>query len=350
MSASVSWPRGTVAARPLRARETAPPGLSMIAGVVLAALSWLPAVARAEFPAFVHVVREGETLASIAQRYYGDPRRESVLVAENGLETQGGVPIVVGLRLVVPAVAYHRVLADETWASIAERYYGVAARSFAIQSANPTVEGAQPAEGAELLIPYPLRHVADQRDTVQRVGQTYFDDARAARVIQRFNGLRGLRLTRGQVILVPLADLVMSEEGRRIVAEAMPVAAPQEGGGQLRELQERISGELPALQDAVRRGQYTEAVGMGNRLLGAGELTGNQVVTIQRALAIAYVALERNDLAIDAFVEALTRQPDLELDSRRTSPTVLAAFDEARRRITAASPSANDAGVDAGAP
>ncbi|MFO0712077.1 MAG: LysM domain-containing protein [Sandaracinus sp.] len=325
-------------------------GLLSAWGLLLAWGALAPGVARAEFPTFVHVVREGETLASIAQRYYGDPRRESVLVAENGLETQGGVPIVIGLRLVIPAVAYHRVGAGETWASIAERYYGASTRAFVIQEANPSVEGSQPAEGAELLVPYPLRHVADQRATVQRVAQQYFDDARAANVIRRFNNLRGTRLTRGQVILVPLADLVMSDEGRRIVAEAMPVAAPQDTAGDVRELQERISAELPVLQEAVRRGQYTEAIGMGNRLLGAGELTGNQIVTIQRALAIAYVAVERNDLAIAAFVEALTRQPDLELDSVRTSPTVLAAFGTAREQLVAASPEPEDAGVDAPAP
>ena len=182
--------------------------------------------AAAEFPAFVHVVREGETLASIAQRYYGDPRRESVLVAENGLEAQGGVSIVVGLRLLVPAVAYHRVLPGETWASIAERYFGSAARAFAIQEANESVEGAQPAEGAELLIPYPLRHVADQRATVQRVAQSYGESADAVRTIRRFNDLRSTRLTRGQVILVPVRDLLMSEEGLRVVQAAMPTAAP----------------------------------------------------------------------------------------------------------------------------
>ena len=38
--------------------------------------------ARADYPTYIHVVREGETLASIAQVYYGDPRREAVLVAE----------------------------------------------------------------------------------------------------------------------------------------------------------------------------------------------------------------------------------------------------------------------------
>jgi LysM repeat protein len=321
-----------------------------IAALVLVLTAIAPSGVRAEFPTFVHVVREGETLASIAQRYYGDPRRESVLVAENGLETQGGVPIVIGLRLVIPAVAYHRVGPGETWASIAERYYGAPTRAFVIQEANPAVEGSQPAEGAELLVPYPLRHVADQRATVQRVAQQYFEDARAANTLRRFNGLRGTRLTRGQVILVPLADLVMSEEGRRIVAEAMPVAAPQDTAGDVRELQERISAELPLLQEAVRRGQYTEALAMGNRLLGAGELTGNQIVTIQRALAVAYVAVGRTDLAVAAFVEALTRQPDLELDSRRTSPTVLSAFETARAQIASVTPPPPATDTDAGSP
>ncbi|MCG8556763.1 MAG: LysM peptidoglycan-binding domain-containing protein, partial [Proteobacteria bacterium] len=46
--------------------------------------------------AIVHIVRQGETLASIAERYYGEPRFERVLVAENGLTTEGGSAIVVG--------------------------------------------------------------------------------------------------------------------------------------------------------------------------------------------------------------------------------------------------------------
>lgn len=328
-------------------RSRARVALASLGLLVLSALG-VPSLALAEFPSFVHVVRDGETLASIAQRYYGDPRREGMLVAENGLETQGGVPIVVGMRLVIPAVAYHRVAPGESWASIADRYYGATSRAFVIQEANPSIEGGQPAEGAELLIPYPLRHVADQRATIQRVAQQYFEDARAAQMLRRFNGLRSTRLTRGQVILVPLANLVMSEEGRRIVQEAMPTTVARDTAGDVRELQERISAELPGLQDAVQRGRYTEAVALGNRLLGAGELTGNQIVTIRRALAVAYVALERPDLAIEAFEAALERQPDLELDSRRTSPTVRAAFDAARARRAAASPTAADAGDEAG--
>jgi LysM repeat protein len=317
---------------------------AFLAAALLASLDAAPA--RADFPGFVHVVREGETLASIAQRYYGDPRRETVLVAENGLEAEGGAAIVVGMRLTVPQVAYHRVMAGETWASIAERYFGTATRAFAIQGANPTIEGAQPTEGAELLIPYPLRHVASQRDTLNHVAQDYYGDIAEARTLRRFNGLRTTRLSRGQVILVPLSDLVLSEEGRRLVEESTG-SAP--AGGEVRALQERIALELPTLGEAIGQGHYTEAVAIGNRLLGAGELTGNQVVTIERALAVAYVALGRADLATAAFVEALRHQPDLELDTRRTSPTVLEAFEAARAAMTA--DLASDAGpVDGSVP
>jgi LysM repeat protein len=292
--------------------------------VALVAVSALFApLARADGPAYVHVVRPGETLASIAQRYYGDPRRESVLVAENGLTTQGGALIVVGLRLVIPRVSYHRVQAGETWAQIATQHYGDPRRVSALIESNSQVSGNQPDEGAELLIPYPLRHVARQNETMQRVAQLYYEDTSEAPRLMRFNSVRQRRLPRGQIVLVPLADLLLSDEGREAIEanSGTPVT-----GGEIRALQTSIDAELPNLREHVRRGRYTEAVALGNRLLGVGELTGNQVVTIDRELAVAFVALERSDLAIEAFVGALERQPDLELDTRRSSPTVLDAF------------------------
>jgi LysM repeat protein len=310
---------------------------------LLATVVFLSGVGRVEAQrrdAYVHVVRQGETLASIAQRYYGDPKRESVLVAENGLTALGGAAIVTGMRLVIPWVSYHRVQEGESWNELATRFYGEARRAFVLVHANGGKAGEQPDEGAELLIPYPLRHVAEQGDNLRRVARFYYDDAREERKLRRFNGIRGRRLTRGQILLVPLADLTLSEEGRRIIEET---TGQKPETGAVRELQARIDEQLPALQRFIARGHYTEAVALGNRLLGAGSLTGNQIVTIQRRLGTAYVALGRHDLAVESFSAALERQPDLELDAMRHSPTVLRAFRQAKRGGSGKAPVPKDA-------
>lgn len=276
---------------------------------------------------FAHVVGPGETLASIAQRYYGDPRKETVLVAENGLTEQEGVRIVTGMRLSIPSVAYHTVIAGESWASLAQRFYGDPRRSFVLVDANHA-EPDEPAVGAELVVPYPLRHVASQGETMQRVADAYLGGSEeSVRMLMRFNGVTSSRLTRGQVVLVPLAGLVLSDEGRA----ARDAVTGSSSGGEVRALQEAVSVQLPLLSEHVRRGRYLEAIALGHRLLGGGHLTGNQIVTIERELGTAYVALDRIDDAIAAFRTALERQPDLELDTVRTSPRVLEAFMRARR-------------------
>jgi LysM repeat protein len=278
---------------------------------------------------FIHIVRPGETLASIAQRYYGDTRQESVLVAENGLTAQGGAAIVVGMRLGIPHVAYHRVRDGETWSELATKFYGDPKRAFALIEANGGAAGEPPDVGSELLVPYPVRHVAAQGDTMTRVATQYFGSKDDARRLRRFNNVRGNRLARGQVVLVPLDDLQLSEEGRKSILAEVGVAPPD---GNVRAVQQRIEEQLPLLREHLHRGSFTEVVAVGNQLLGGGQLTGNQVVTIQRHLAVAFVALGRQDMAVRAFREALARQPDLELDAMRTSPTVMQAFRTAQAR------------------
>lgn len=276
---------------------------------------------------YVHIVRPGETLASIAQTYYGNPKRENVLVAENGLTDQGGSAIVDGMRLVLPTVHYYRVKAGDTWRALAERYYGDAARAAVLIKANDAKPGNAPDEGAELLIPYPVRHVLKQAETLLSVAEQYYPNREDQRLFRSFNLGKG-RLTRGHIVLVPLFDLVLSDEGKARLEAATGARVEM---GETRSAQAQIDHRLPLLRAAVQDGRFVEAVILGNQLLGSGQLTGYQEISIQRELATAYLALSREDLAVQAFAHALEKQPDLELDSVRTSPRVLRCLEMAKK-------------------
>jgi hypothetical protein len=308
-----------------------------IAGV-LALSAWLsPQPSVAQQQTLVHVVRPSETLASIAELYYGDPRREGALVSENGLGGgEGGSPIVVGMRLTIPLVRYHRVQAGETWAELAERYYGDVRRAFALIDANSTFAGKQPDIGAELIIPHPLR-VNGGHDPVRQAAKDFYDGSqKAMQSIRRFNGLKAGRLGRSAILLVPVSNLVLSAQGKKL-AQTQGLTCALEGGARDRQLQ--VNDDLPRLREHVQRGRYVEAVSMANRLLGMGQLTGNQVVTIERELGTALIALDREDLATEAFKVMLEKQPDVELGLGDTSPRVLHVLEAAKQALGAAAKS-----------
>lgn len=283
--------------------------------------------ARAQDAVFVHVVRPGDTLASIAQTYYGDPKRENVLLAENNLAEPGNPGMVEGMRLILPAVRYYRAKAGDTWRELSLRYYGDETRAALLLKANDAKPGDGPDEGAQLLIPYPVRHVLKQGENLMMVADQYYAKREEKALFRAFN-LGKVRLARGHIVLVPLFDLVLSEEGK---ARLEAATGERVESGEVRNAQAQIDERLPALRSAVQDGHFVEAVALGNQLLGSHQLTGHQEISIQRELATAYLALSREDLAVQAFARALEKQPDLELDSVRTSPRVLKALETAKK-------------------
>ena len=272
----------------------------------------------------VHVVRDGETLASIAERYYGDARREKVLVMDNGLHIEGGTSIVIGMRLHIPSVTYHRVVQGETWNALALRYFGEARRAAELMSVNHASPGA-PDPGAVIVVPYPLRHIVTQSEDILDIARLYYDDPERGAMLRRFNGFRGSRLERGQVVLVPLETLTLREDERGAVADTDSAESRR-----LLDEQRRIESELPTLRDHVRRGRYLEAVGLAHRWMGGRTLPESVRIAVLRELATAYVALDRRDLAEQTFREVLSLNAGFTMDERRTSPRVLEALTAAR--------------------
>jgi len=297
--------------------------ISLLMTMALAALS-SGAGAQA---VYTHAVQEGDTLASIAQRYYGDPTREAVLREANRMKGPSEDGLVPGSWIFIPTVAFYHVGKDETWKSIAARFFGREMRAATLIEANSGNRRVQPDEGAELLIPYPLRHVVSPGETLTKIAKMYMPDSPVSlKRIRQFNA--GARIERGQVVLVPLFDLRLAGEGRTEASEVFTLAA---GGGATKAAQDEVERSLPELIEQVQNAKFAEAVSLGNRLLGTQSLTSTQVVTIQKELAVAYVALERTDLAEASFRVALAMQPNLELDTVRTSPRVLEAFNRAKQ-------------------
>jgi len=278
-------------------------------------------------PVYTHAVQEGDTLASIAQRYYGDPTRDAVLREANPTKGAGTKGLLPGSWIFIPMVSFYRVAKDDTWKSIATRFYGLPSRAATLIEANKGNRRLEPDEGAELLVPYPLRHVVGPGETLATIAKMYMPDSPlSVKRIRSFNP--GARIERGQVVLVPLFDLRLAGEGQTEASSAFLLAA---GGGAAKEAQDEVESSLPELIQQVEKAQFAEAVALGNRLLGTQGLSSTQLVTIEKELAVAYVALERADLAEASFRAALALQPNLELDTVRTSPRVLEAFNRAKQ-------------------
>jgi LysM repeat protein len=274
--------------------------------------------------AFPHVVQAGETLAQIAERLYGRIQLERVLVAANALDAEGGIPIVPGMRLEIPALGHARVSAGDTWATLARQLLGDAERADVLAQANESMPWIAPAEGAEIVVPYNLRYVVGQTDTLLVIAQKFFGDKERAWVVDRYNQRKGAPLRRGEVLLVPITDLPLTEAGR-VEAAAGDASVLAQAGGGTRDAQRKVEAELPRLLAEVRGGRYVDAVARGVRLLALGELTRPQQATLHRQLAEAYVALDAGGLAAASCAAWREADPRARLDATTLSPKILAA-------------------------
>ena len=273
---------------------------------------------------FVHIVRPGETLSQISTRVYGNARLELVIADANALDVQGGSGIVAGMRLEIPACSFHRVLERETWPSLAREYLGDSGRADELALINGGLAWIAPSPEQEVKLPYVLTHIAAEGDTTTKLAHRYLGDANWGWKIDAFNGRKEWKLVRGDVVLVPLAELDLTDAGKAEAAQAQTRDRSQAAGASL-ELQRKVDAELPPLLADVRAGRYVEAVGRGNRLLGLGELSRVQLATIHRALLEAYVALEAHGSAAAACTDWLKNEPHPVLDPLLVSPKIRAA-------------------------
>jgi phage tail protein X len=297
------------------------PDLKLPSLLVVAAL----AAFTRDASAFTHVVQKGDTLASIAERYYGRIQFEKLLVAANGLDAQGGTPIVAGMRLEVPALSHRRVKKGDTWPALATTLLGASYRSDVLSMSNGSSPWLTPADGAEIIVPYNLPVIVGSGDTIVTVAYKYLGEQNKAWVLDHYNGFKGKKLVPGDLVLVPLTDLPLTEDGKKAVVESNPLVCSQ-AAGETRQTQHKVQAELPALIADVKGGRYVDAVSRGSRFLAQSSLlTNEQRARVQREMLEAYAALEAPGLAAASCSEWRKLDPSAKLDPITMSPKLLEA-------------------------
>jgi LysM repeat protein len=295
--------------------------------LVIASLVAGAATASDPAAAFTHVVKPGETLALIAERIYGDPRREVVLVGANALDVQGGTVIVPGMRLEVPAPGHHTVMQGETWGELSKGWLGMndIARTELLARVNKGVSWVPPVEGQEIEMPAVVTYITGDGETINAIAGRFWGDPNRGWELNRYNFREGVFVKRGEIVLVPIPGLKLTEAGR---TEAR-AAAERDGasGGMALEQQRKADADLPQLLADVRYGRYAEAIARGNRLLGGAALTHPQLAMTQRALLEAYVAIDAHASAAAACAAWRSSEPNPVLDPVRVSPKIREACD-----------------------
>ncbi len=274
-----------------------------------------------EAQAFVHVVRPKESLADIAKHIYGDATKEGLLAGANALDVQGGSAIVPGMHLQIPACDYHRAAEHATWPSLAREWLGDDKRADALARVNDALAWIAPSPGQEIRVPYVLTYIAAEGDTTTAIARRYLGDANRAWEIDSYNGKKDWKLLRGEVVLVPISNLDLTDVGRAEAA-GEDTRAKRESGGSTMAQQRKAGGEIPMLLADVRAGRYIDAVARGNRLLAQTELARAQIASIDRALVEAYVALEQSALATTACDDWHKQDTSATLDPIYVSPKI----------------------------
>lgn len=280
--------------------------------------------APASADAFTHIVESGDTLASVAERYYGRIQFEHVLVTANLLDLEGGTSIARGMRLEVPALAHRTIVRGDTWESLAAELLGEARRSDVLSLSNNSKPWLLPEEGAEITIPYNLRVIVRPGDTLVGIAMKFMGDMNKAWILDRYNKLDGRGLDPGTVLLVPLTDLPLTDAGRKAAMRDAGKVCAEAAGTALR-TQRRVGQEIPLLIADVRAGRYVDAVARGSRFIATGALSEPQLAVVHRQLVEAYVALDATGLAQSACEEWKKRDPRAKFDPNELSPKILRA-------------------------
>jgi hypothetical protein len=281
----------------------------------------VPTTAQAQ--RIVHRVRFAETLSTISKYYYGNRSYGQLLRLANDLPATRKLKA--GDRIRIPTAWVYTVRRTTSIKNLAQRLLGDKRRWPALSLANKVGRRKRIRRGTKLIVPYRMAYTAKPGDTFNELSERFFGTKKFAKLIAIYNFTNTDRPTQSSQIEIPISHLqILPRRLESLVnTRLLGITGPREEDRQ-------------ALQEAnamLRRGEYWGVPLRLIRQLSRDQISDRHVAEVFKLLATAYVAVDRHDLAVSAFQEALLRLPTLSLDPVTTSPKVMRAFVDAKTRM-----------------
>lgn len=297
------------------------------------ALAWL--AASSPGPGEVqHEVRPGETLASLAERYYGSTALGEMLGTYNGLDGE----LEPGSTLRLPSGRDYVTRAGDSWSRLAHSHLGDAALAGPLAQLNGSSAEAPLRIGQQLAIPVLVDYRVAPGDSFARIARRFYGGPARAGFLQRFNRIENARhLQVGQLLRVPLTlplaeppvpDADQAVEGDRPQAAAAGTARPKTQTGLA---SVAAAPSLDGLREELRLGMSAYLDGSYDTALERLEPLRSEVMAhgslreqreLLRHLAFAYVAYDRGEDACSAYRALVAIEPSTQLDPDRISPKI----------------------------
>ncbi len=298
-------------------------------GLLRAVLALLFTAADVRARELVHSLAQGETLRAAAERYYGDERWAESLALHNGLDPRAA--LVAGQQIRIPLADLHEIGPDDSWALLAEQYWGDAGRHRELAELSGRLQ-AMLEPGGEVRIPalIPLR--IRPGESLAAVSRRIYGDPERADAIGRLNRLDHPELLEvGQLVRVPVLRLDPEElpppslpEPAKFSAATARVPAVGSGAVEGPAAAPPVDPRLIEGIETYRAGQYAQALEILEALAGDqdfGDVADREALF--RHLIFLYVAFERTPDACARLSELRRIHPEVGWDPAVTSPKVI---------------------------
>ncbi|MFI2229903.1 alpha/beta hydrolase-fold protein [Nocardia testacea] len=134
-----------------------------------------------------HTVVAGETLPALALRFYGDAGLHRLIATAGAITDPDAIDA--GQHLIIPDFTRYEVVAGDTLAALASRFYGDAGLHRLIADASAITDPDAIEAGQQLIIPDLMRYTVLAGDTVSELASRFYGDASLAPLITTVNGL-----------------------------------------------------------------------------------------------------------------------------------------------------------------